>query len=75
VRHPEYYLGRADEARVIAQGTLDLKAREVLIKSAEEYEGLAKIATVRKSEELAEKIKLSRTNYISKRRSFSKAEA
>jgi len=36
--------------------TVDPKAREVLIKCAEEYEDLAKLSTVQKSEELADKV-------------------
>jgi hypothetical protein len=66
VRHPEYYLGRADEARVIAQTAVDQKARDVLIKCAEEYEDLAKQAIVQKSEELADKVKLGRPFHISR---------
>jgi hypothetical protein len=66
MRHPEYYLGRADEARKMAQATVDPKARDVLIKCAEEYEGLAKQATVQKSEELANRVKFGRPIYDSK---------
>jgi hypothetical protein len=66
VRHPEYYLGRADEARVIAQTAVDQKARDVLIKCAEEYEDLAKQAIVQKSEELPDKVKLGRPFHISR---------
>jgi hypothetical protein len=58
MRHPEYYLGRADEARRMAQATVDPKARDDLIKCAMEYEDLAKQATVKKSEELANRVKL-----------------
>jgi hypothetical protein len=66
MRHPEYYLGRADEARTMAQATMDPKARDVLIKRAEEYEDLAKQATVQKSAELANRVKLGRLVHISK---------
>jgi hypothetical protein len=66
VRHPEYYLGRADEARLIARATVDPKDRDVLIQSAKEYEDLAKQATVQKSEELAYRVKLGRSAYFSK---------
>ena len=65
MRHPEYYLGRADEARIMAQATVDPKARDVLIKRAEEYEDLAKQATVKKSAELADRVKLRRLVHIS----------
>jgi hypothetical protein len=66
MRHPEYYLGRADEARIMAQATVDPKARDVLIKRAEEYEDLAKQATVQKSAELANRVKRGRLVHISK---------
>jgi hypothetical protein len=66
MRHPESYLGRADEARTIARAAVDPNARDVLIKCAEEYEDLAKQATVQKSEELADKIKFRRPVYLSK---------
>jgi hypothetical protein len=51
------------ELRDYVKRTAEREDRSV---AAEEYEGLAKIATVRKSEELADKVKLSRTTYISK---------
>ena len=44
MRQPEYYLGRADETRVIADAALDPKARDELIKIAAEYDDLAKQA-------------------------------
>ena len=47
MRHPEYYLGRADEARTMAHATVDPKARDVLIRCAEDYEGIARQASVR----------------------------
>jgi hypothetical protein len=64
MRHPEYYLGCADEARAIARATVDPKARDVLIKCAEEYEGLARQVTVQKSEELVDRVKLRKPVYV-----------
>jgi hypothetical protein len=66
MRHPEYYLGRADEARLIARAAVDPKARDDLIKCAMEYEDLAKQATVQKSAELANRVKHGRLVHISK---------
>jgi hypothetical protein len=66
MRHPEYYLGRADEARVVAQATVDPKARQALTKSAAEYEDLAKLATVQKSEELASKVRFRSLVHVSR---------
>jgi hypothetical protein len=47
----------------MAQTTVDPIARDVLIKCAEEHEGLAKQATVQKSEELADRVKFGRPIY------------
>ena len=57
MRQPEYYLGRADETRVIADAALDPKARDELIKIAAEYDDLAKLATTQQSEHLAGAVK------------------
>jgi hypothetical protein len=57
MRHPEYYLGRADETRVIADATVNPSARDSLIKIAAEYEDLAKLATTQKTEQLAKVVK------------------
>ena len=57
MHHPEFYYGRAEEARIIAQATIDPKARKTLIQRAAEYQeiqrapeyqDLAKLATVQK---------------------------
>lgn len=66
MRHPEFYYGRAEEARIIAQATIDPEARKTLIQRAAEYEDLAKLATAQKSEELANKVKFGRTAHISR---------
>ena len=66
MRHPEYYLGRAEESRIIAEATVDPKARRTLIECAAEYEDLARLATVQKSAELANKVKLARPIHISR---------
>jgi hypothetical protein len=66
MRHPEFYYGRAEEARIIAQATIDPEARKTLIQRAAEYEDLAKLATAQKSEELANKVKFGRPAHISR---------
>ena len=66
MRHPEFYYGRAEEARIIAQATIDPEARKTLIQRAAEYEDLAKLATAQKSEELANKVKFGRPVHISR---------
>jgi hypothetical protein len=66
MRHPEFYYGRAEEARMIAQATIDLEARKTLIQRAAEYEDLAKLATAQKSEELANKVKFARPPQIAR---------
>jgi len=53
MRHPQYYLGHADETRVIAEATLDPHARDFLLSCVAEYELLAKLATEPKGEALA----------------------
>lgn len=53
MRHPQYYLGRADETRVIAEATVDPHARDFLLSCVVEYELLAKLATTPKVEALA----------------------
>jgi len=58
MRHPEYYLGRADESRVIAEAARDPKARDELIKIAAQFDDLAKLATTQQSERLAEAVRL-----------------
>jgi hypothetical protein len=58
MRHPEYYRGRADETRVVAEAALNPKARDELNKVAAEYDDLAKLATTQQSERLAEAVKL-----------------
>lgn len=66
MRHPEFYYGRAEEARIIAQATIDPEARKTLIQRAAENEDLAKLATAQKSEELANKVKFGRAVRISR---------
>ena len=66
MRHPEFYYGRAEEARMIAQTTIDPETRKTLIQRAAEYEALAKLATAQKSEELANKIEFGRPLNISR---------
>jgi hypothetical protein len=66
MRHPEFYYGRAEEARIIAQATIDPEARKTLIQRAVENEDLAKLATAQKSEELANKVKFGRPVHISR---------
>ena len=66
MRHPEFYYGRAEEARIIAQATIDPEARKTLIQRAAENEDLAKLATAQKSEELANKVKFGRPVRISR---------
>jgi hypothetical protein len=66
MRHPEYYYGRAEEARTIAQATIDPGARKTLLQRAAEHEGLAKLAATQKSEELANKVKFGRPVHVSK---------
>jgi hypothetical protein len=66
MRRPEFYYGRAEEARSLAQATIDPETRKILIQCAAEYEGLAKRATVQKSEELADKVKFARPVHISR---------
>ncbi len=66
MRHPEFYYGRPEEARMIAQTTIDPETRKTLIQRAAEYEALAKLATAQKSEELANKIKFGRPLNISR---------
>ena len=66
MRHPEFYYGRAEEARIIAQATIDPEARKTLIQRAAENEDLAKLATAQKSEELANKVKFGRPVHISR---------
>jgi hypothetical protein len=46
MRHPEFYYGRAEEARSLAQATIDPETRKILIQRAAEYEDLARQATV-----------------------------
>jgi hypothetical protein len=58
MRHPEYYLGRADETRVISEAARDPKARDELIKIAAQFDDLAKLATTQQSERLAEAVRL-----------------
>ena len=62
MRHPQYYLGRAEESRIIAEATVNLNARQTLLECAAEYEDLARLATVQKSAELADKVKKFRTH-------------
>jgi hypothetical protein len=66
MRHPEFYYGRAEEARITTQATIDPEARKTLIQHAAEYEDLAKLATAQKSEELANKVKFGRPAHISR---------
>ena len=66
MRHPEFYYGRAEEARSLAQATIDPETRKILIQRAAEYEDLAKFATAQKSEELANKVKFGRPVHISR---------
>jgi hypothetical protein len=66
MRHPEFYYGRAEEARIIAQATIDPDGRKTLIQRAVENEDLAKLATAQKSEELANKVKFGRPVHISR---------
>jgi hypothetical protein len=66
MRHPEFYYGRAEEARIVAQATIDPEARKTLIQRAAENEDLAKLATAQKSEELANKVKFGRPVRISR---------
>ena len=66
MRHPEFYYGRAEEARSLAQATIDPETRKILIQRAAEYEDLAKLATTQKSEELADKVKVGRPVHISR---------
>ena len=66
MRHPEFYYGRAEEAQIIAQATIDPEARKTLIQRAAENEDLAKLATAQKSEELANKVKFGRAVRISR---------
>ena len=56
MRHPEYYMGRADETRIIAEATVNPQARDTLIKIAIEYDDLARLATAQKSEQLAKAV-------------------
>jgi hypothetical protein len=64
MRHPEFYYGRAEEARIMAKATIDPESRKTLIQRAAEYEDLAKLATTQKSEELANKVKCGRPVHI-----------
>jgi hypothetical protein len=66
MRHPEFYYGRAEEARIIAQATIDPEARKTLIQRAAENEDVAKLATAQKSEELANEVKFGRPVRISR---------
>jgi hypothetical protein len=66
MRHPEFYYGCAEEARIIAKAAIDPEARKTLIQRAAEYEDLAKLATTQKSEELADKVKFGRPVHISR---------
>jgi hypothetical protein len=50
MRHPEYYYGRAEEACIIAQATIDPGLRNTLLQRAAEHEDLAKLATTQQSE-------------------------
>jgi hypothetical protein len=61
MRHPEFYYGRAEEARSLVQDAIDPETRKILIQRAAEYENLAKLAIALKSEELANKIKVRKT--------------
>jgi len=56
MRHPEYYMGRADETRIIAEATVNPQARDTLTKIAIEYDDLARLATAQKSEQLAKAV-------------------
>jgi hypothetical protein len=67
MRHPEYYLGRAEETWIIAQATVDANARQTLIECAVEYEDLARLATLQMSEELAHKVKVAKPIHIARR--------
>jgi hypothetical protein len=66
MRHPEFYYGRAEEARSLVQDSTDPETRKILIQRAAEYENLAKLAIAQKSEELADKIKSGRPVHISR---------
>jgi len=44
VRHPEYYLGRADATRALARHVVGVKARRVLEDFAKTYEHMAEEA-------------------------------
>jgi hypothetical protein len=66
MRHPEFYYGCAEEARIIAKAAIDPEARKTLVQRAAEYEDLAKLATTQKSEELANKVKFGRPVHISR---------
>ena len=66
MRHPEFYYGRAEEARSLAQDTIHRETRKTLIQRAVENEDLAKLATAQKSEELANKVKFGRPVHISR---------
>jgi hypothetical protein len=66
MRHPEFYYGRAEEARSLAQDTIDPETRKILIQRAVENEDLAKLATAQKSQELANKVKFARPPQIAR---------
>lgn len=44
MRHPEYYRGRAEETRVIADCVKNKEERESLLKYAQQYEDLVRTA-------------------------------
>jgi hypothetical protein len=48
LNNPDYWLGRAEEVRVIAERMIDDDAREMLLRVADTYEGLAKRAEQRR---------------------------
>jgi hypothetical protein len=62
MRHPEYYAGRAEEARVLAEDVVNAVARKTLLQCASEYDDLAKLATVEQSERLAKVVKIKMRN-------------
>jgi hypothetical protein len=52
MRHPEFYYGRAEEARIIAQATIDPEARQTLIQRAVENEDLPNLRPPKKVKNL-----------------------
>ena len=46
MRHPDYYLGRAEQSRVIAEKVKSVRARKTLLRTADDWENLGRLVAM-----------------------------